>query len=127
MNTAECGEPFKLIWCIGSLHQEDVTRLLFHIGDLQFDIAEALIDAQNLENALRVLDILVKSPDYSLAAVWLKKGECHEALKQPLEQMKSYREVVKLAPGNTKAYLALCKVLRQLARFREALEVSPDT
>lgn len=46
------------------------------IGDLYLDVAEALMLGHKYTDALRLLIPLVKSKNFSLAAVWLKHAEC---------------------------------------------------
>lgn len=45
-------------------------------GMLYFDIAEALMSSQYYQEALTILIPLVKTKNFSLAAIWLKHAEC---------------------------------------------------
>nr|XP_039261100.1 general transcription factor 3C polypeptide 3-like [Styela clava] len=118
--------PMKCFNVVEDIFHEICGMDASEYGDLQFDIAELLMDECLYVEAIFVLDILVTSSDYSLAAVWLKKGECHRELGQDIAEMNCFKQVVKKAPGHTKAYLALCKVLRKLGKCREAIDVVRD-
>ena len=48
-------------------------------GDCYLDIAEALMMQERFEDALSLLDPLVQSEKFSLAAVWLKHADCLRA------------------------------------------------
>lgn len=90
-------------------------------GDCYLDIAEALIAEQRYADALRLLVPLVRSDNYSLAAVWLRHADCHRAIGNTIEAIDSYRQVVRLAPQHFDARLTLSALLKQLGRHTEAM------
>lgn len=96
------------------IHVEDA-------GDCYLDIAEALIAERRYADALRLLVPLVRSDNYSLAAVWLRHADCHRAIGNTREAIDSYRQVVRLAPQHFDARLTLSALLKQMGRHAEAM------
>ena len=90
-------------------------------GDCYLDIAEALMVQEQYAAALRLLDPLVKSESYALAAVWLRHADCLRAEKRFTEAIDSYKNVVKLS-HHLEARLTLAALLKQEGRMEEALE-----
>uniref|UniRef100_H2ZEG1 General transcription factor IIIC, polypeptide 3 n=1 Tax=Ciona savignyi TaxID=51511 RepID=H2ZEG1_CIOSA len=106
------------------------------IGDLHFDIAEAYTEVGEHVQALVVLNLLVTSPNYSLAAVWLKHAECERICGNLEKSLKSYRQCVRLAPGHIEAHIKYAETLKLAGRYSEAnktledadsYEAEPDT
>uniref|UniRef100_A0A336LRC3 CSON001812 protein n=1 Tax=Culicoides sonorensis TaxID=179676 RepID=A0A336LRC3_CULSO len=98
-------------------------------GDCYLDVAEALIKEEKYEYALKLLTPLVKSTNYSLAAVWLRHADCHREMGNIAEAISSYRCVINLAQ-HLGARLTLAALLKQKGEFDEALDAlyqSPDT
>lgn len=91
-------------------------------GDCHLDIAEALIAEQRWADALRLLVPLVRSENFSLAAVWLRHADCHRAIGNTQEAIDSYSQVVRLAPQHFDARLTQSALLKQLGRHAEAME-----
>ncbi|XP_071447733.1 general transcription factor 3C polypeptide 3 [Hetaerina americana] len=91
-------------------------------GDLYLDVAEALMSESCHELALRLLNPLVQTKNYGLAAVWLRKAECLRECGRYNDAVDSYKTVVQLAPGHADARLALSEILRKIGRQSEALE-----
>lgn len=96
------------------IHVEDA-------GDCYLDVAEALIAERRYADALRLLVPLVRSDNYSLAAVWLRHADCHRAIGNTREAIDSYRQVVRLAPQHFDARLTLSALLKQMGRHAEAM------
>uniref|UniRef100_H2ZEG2 General transcription factor IIIC, polypeptide 3 n=1 Tax=Ciona savignyi TaxID=51511 RepID=H2ZEG2_CIOSA len=94
------------------------------IGDLHFDIAEAYTEVGEHVQALVVLNLLVTSPNYSLAAVWLKHAECERICGNLEKSLKSYRQCVRLAPGHIEAHIKYAETLKLAGRYSEANKVS---
>lgn len=92
-------------------------------GDCYLDIAEALMKEERFSDALRLLVPLVKSNNFSLAAVWLRHADCHRAIGNIEDAIESYRNVVELAPQHFDARLTLSALLKQLGRNDEAMWV----
>lgn len=60
---------------------------------MQFDIAEVYMEIKQFATAIKVLEVLVDSPTYSLAGVWLKKAECHRELREYHKSKLCYMQV----------------------------------
>jgi general transcription factor 3C polypeptide 3 (transcription factor C subunit 4) len=92
-------------------------------GDLFLDIVEALMAKSRYEEAMLLLRPLVESEAFSRAAVWLTHGECLRHLSQTELAVKSYQNVMQLAPQHVQARLTLSSLLCQLEKFNDALDV----
>lgn len=90
-------------------------------GDCYLDIAEALIAKKRYKDALRLLDPLVLSKSFSLAAVWLLQADCLRAIEKFPEAIESYKMVVELSQHKD-ARLTLAALLKQQGRMEEAIE-----
>ena len=90
-------------------------------GDCLLDIAEALMKEKQFREALRLLDPLVNSQNYSLAAVWLRHAECNRSVGNNEEAIKSYKIVVQLAQ-HLDARLTLSALLKNQGRIEESLD-----
>lgn len=90
-------------------------------GDCYLDIAEALMKEERYRDAITLLNPLVQSENYSLAAVWLRHADCHRAVEEFDEAIKSYAQVVTLAPQHFEARLTLAALLKRQGRDVEAL------
>lgn len=121
----------KICVCLVHLNATNLTaelidNILKHIdvekgGDCYMDVAEALISKKNFEGALRMLDPLVKSKLFSLAAVWLKHAECLRILNRFTEAIDSYKKVVELSQ-HRESRLTLAALLKQEGRMIESLD-----
>ncbi|KAL7017526.1 hypothetical protein ACKWTF_010409 [Chironomus riparius] len=121
----------KMCICLIHLNADDlvpvlIDNVLLYIdvengGDCYLDIAEALILKSNFPGALRLLDPLVKSKTYSLAAVWLKHADCLRVMDKYPEAIESYKIVVELSQHND-ARLTLAALLKHEGRMTEALD-----
>lgn len=92
-------------------------------GDLFLDIAETLMGKKQFERALMLLDPLVNSDNYSLAAVWLRHAECWVGCKDIKKAIKSYEVVRKLSPQHLGARTSLAKLYELKGQFSKAIEV----
>lgn len=92
-------------------------------GDLYIDVAEAYAENGDCEEALPILDMLIATKNFSLAGVWLKKGECLTSLGRLEEAALAYSQVVSLAPNHLDARLVLASLHQQLGRPNQALDV----
>lgn len=92
-------------------------------GDCYLDVAEALMKMELFSEAIRLLEPLVKSKNYSLAAVWLRHADCHRAIGEYDKAIESYTQVVGMAPQHFDARLTLAALLKQQGRDGEALRV----
>lgn len=88
-------------------------------GDCFLDIAEALMKEQRYRDAIKLLNPLVKSKNYCLAAVWLRHADCYRAIDEWEEAIRSYAQVVALAPQHFEARLTLAALLKQQGRDDE--------
>ncbi|XP_077535333.1 general transcription factor 3C polypeptide 3 [Haemaphysalis longicornis] len=80
-------------------------------GDLLLDVAEAFLDEGQPARALPLLQALVRTKNYGLAAVWLRYGECLQLLGRLSEATEAYERTCDLAPSHAHARLALCQLL----------------
>lgn len=92
-------------------------------GDLFLDLAEALMDKKEFHRALILLDPLVESSNFSLAAVWLRHAECWVGCNDMDKAIKSYEIVRKLSPQHLGARIALAKLYKEAERYDKAIEV----
>ncbi|PSN53925.1 hypothetical protein C0J52_02409, partial [Blattella germanica] len=92
-------------------------------GDLYLDVAEALMSEERFEEALKLLNPLVESDNYSLPAVWLRQAECLNACHQIEKAAAAYEIVVQQAPQHLEARIILSGLLNDLGRGEEALAV----
>lgn len=104
---------------------ENITKYIDveEAGDCYLDIAEALMKEKRYLEALKLLIPLVKSKNYSLAAVWLRHADCYRAINQIDEAIESYQHVVKLAPQHFDARLTLSALLKQQGKYAAAMTV----
>lgn len=99
-------------------------------GDLFLDVAEALMGKKKFHRALRLLEPLVESKNFSLAAVWLRHAECWVGCKDLKRAMSSYEIVRELSPQHLQARLELAKLYKLKGQFNKAIEVlkqDPET
>ncbi|KAK1133067.1 hypothetical protein K0M31_014429 [Melipona bicolor] len=92
-------------------------------GDLFLDIAEALMGKKEFKQALMLLEPLVNSNNYSLAAVWLRHAECWVGCKDLQKAIKSYEVVKQLSPQHLGARTALAKLYQLKGQYNKAIEV----
>lgn len=92
-------------------------------GDCYLDVAEALMKMERFSDAIRLLEPLVQSKNYSLAAVWLRFADCHRAIEEYDKAIDSYLQVVAMAPQHFDARLTLSALLKRQGREGEALRV----
>ncbi|XP_078034927.1 general transcription factor 3C polypeptide 3 isoform X1 [Augochlora pura] len=92
-------------------------------GDLFLDIAETLMGKKEFEHALLLLDPLVNSANYSLAAVWLRHAECWVGCKELKKAIKSYEVVTKLSPQHLGARIALAKLYQLRGQYNKAIDI----
>ncbi|CAH0563537.1 unnamed protein product [Brassicogethes aeneus] len=91
-------------------------------GDLYLDIVEALITVMPQE-ALKLLIPLVKSKNFSLAAIWLKYAECLSMCEMPEQSIEAYFTVMALAPQHVEVLYPLAMLLLNQGKQQEALDV----
>ncbi|XP_011067135.1 PREDICTED: general transcription factor 3C polypeptide 3 isoform X1 [Acromyrmex echinatior] len=92
-------------------------------GDLFLDVAEALMSKKEFHRAMILLDPLVKSSNFSLAAVWLRHAECWVGCNDVDKAIESYETVRKLSPQHLGARLALAKLYKKSERYDKAIQV----
>ncbi|KAJ6650016.1 General transcription factor 3C polypeptide 3 [Pseudolycoriella hygida] len=104
---------------------ENITKFIDveEAGDCWLDIAEALMKENRFHEALKLLIPLVKSKNYSLAAVWLRHADCFRAINQIDQAIESYQQVVKLAPQHFDARLTLSALLKKQGKYAAAMTV----
>ncbi|XP_064605107.1 general transcription factor 3C polypeptide 3-like [Liolophura sinensis] len=90
-------------------------------GDLYLDVAEAYMHLGRYKDARPILEMLVKTKNYSLAAVWLRYAECLSILGEVDRSEEAYAKVVELAPNHTEARVALSNLQQQMGRADEAI------
>lgn len=92
-------------------------------GDLFLDVAEALMDKNEFQRALILLDPLVESSNFSLAAVWLRHAECWVGCNDTNKAIKSYEAVRRLSPQHLGARLVLAKLYKEKELYDKAIQV----
>nr|XP_031843348.1 general transcription factor 3C polypeptide 3 [Nomia melanderi] len=92
-------------------------------GDLFLDIAETLMGKREFERALLLLDPLVNSSNYSLAAVWLRHAECWVGCKDLKKAIESYEVVTKLSSQHLGARIALAKLYQLKGQYNKAIDI----
>lgn len=92
---------------IGIFLESDVENF----GDIYLDVAEALVENDHHEEALKLLEILTQSPTFSMAAVWLKYANSLSALQQIDSSIVAYRHVISLVPSSEDARISLAVLL----------------
>lgn len=92
-------------------------------GDLFLDVAEAFMNGKEFERALRLLEPLVNSENFSLAAVWLRHAECWVGCHDFTKAIKSYEIVRKLSPQHLGARMELAKLYKLKGQFNKAIQV----
>ncbi|XP_015178066.1 PREDICTED: general transcription factor 3C polypeptide 3 [Polistes dominula] len=92
-------------------------------GDLFLDVAESFMGKNEFQRALLLLDPLVESTNFSLAAVWLRHAECWVGCKDLKKAIKSYEVVKQLSPQHLGARLALAKLYKFKGQYAKAAEV----
>ncbi|XP_031635325.1 general transcription factor 3C polypeptide 3 [Contarinia nasturtii] len=112
-------KAFHLMECL-------IENIFTHInvtdaGDCYLDVAEALMKMDRYSEAIRLLEPLLKSQNYSLAAVWLRHADCYRAIGDCDKAIASYSQVVAMAPQHFDARLTLAALLKQQGRDGEAL------
>ncbi|XP_064477009.1 general transcription factor 3C polypeptide 3-like [Ornithodoros turicata] len=110
----------KLIVCLVHLGAHNLVQGLVEdlqkenieeVGDLYLDVAEAYMEQELYSQALPLLQTLVATVNYNLAAVWLRYAECLQQLGRLEEATDVYRRVCKMAPAHAEARMALCTLL----------------
>ncbi|XP_025995766.2 general transcription factor 3C polypeptide 3 isoform X1 [Solenopsis invicta] len=92
-------------------------------GDLFLDVAETLMGKKEFQLAMVLLDPLVKSSNFSLAAVWLRHAECWVGCDNLDKAIESYEAVRKLSPQHLGARLALAKLYKKSEQYDKAIKV----
>ncbi|KAK2168890.1 hypothetical protein LSH36_13g03043 [Paralvinella palmiformis] len=108
--------------CVNAIADSVLNENPVEVGDLHLDIAEAYIDKGLYKKAKTILAGLVKTKDYNLAAVWLRYGECLNAVGELQSAVRAYKKVVELAPMHLGARVSLASIQQQLGKHEEALE-----
>lgn len=99
-------------------------------GDLFLDVAEALMSKREFRRALLLLDPLVRSTNFSLAAVWLRHAECWVGCDDLDRAVESYEAVRRLSPRHLGARLALAALYESGGLYDRAIQVlhqDPET
>ncbi|EZA58406.1 hypothetical protein DMN91_006341 [Ooceraea biroi] len=99
-------------------------------GDLFLDVAEALMGRKEFQRALLLLNPLVESRNFSLAAVWLRHAECWAACNDFDKAVNSYEAVRRLSPQHLGAKLSLATLYEDSGLYDRAIEVlyqDPET
>lgn len=92
-------------------------------GDLFLDIAEALMGKKQFVKALSLLEPLVHSSNYSLAAVWLRYAECWMGCGDVQKAIESYEIVCNLSPRHIEAKLELARLYEERNMLNEAIAI----
>ncbi|XP_024880355.1 general transcription factor 3C polypeptide 3-like [Temnothorax curvispinosus] len=92
-------------------------------GELFLDVAEALMGKKEFQCAMVLLDPLVKSSNFSLAAVWLRHAECWVGCNNLDKAIESYEAVRRLSPQHLGARLVLAKLYKKSEHYDKAIQV----
>lgn len=92
-------------------------------GDLFLDIAETFMGKREYQRALVLLEPLLKSQKFSLAAVWLRHAECWVGCDDIDKAINSYEVVRTLSPQHLDARLALANLYKKKQLYDNAIEV----
>lgn len=92
-------------------------------GDLFLDIAEAYMGKSHFDRALRLLEPLVSSKNYSLAAVWLRHAECWTGCGNLSKAIQSYEMVRRLSPQHLGARIELARLYEIENELDKAIDV----
>ncbi|XP_062578498.1 general transcription factor 3C polypeptide 3-like [Saccostrea cucullata] len=103
---------------VAPLFEEEVEE----VGDLYLDVAEAYIDQGYYAEAKPILQRLVCSENYNLAAVWLRLAECLNSLGDLERAEEAYSKVVEMAPSHIGARMSLSTLQQHLGKHEEALK-----
>lgn len=122
----------KFVICVIKLKSNHlVTQLIDEIvinddvelyGDLYLDVIEALMPGMPQE-ALKLLIPLIKSKNFSLAAIWLKYAECLSMCNMIEQAIEAYFTVMSLAPQHIEVLYPLAMLLLKQDKQQEALDV----
>ncbi|XP_048758832.1 general transcription factor 3C polypeptide 3-like isoform X2 [Ostrea edulis] len=93
------------------------------VGDLYLDVAEAYMDQEYFAEAKSILQQLVHSENFNLAAVWLRLAECLNSLGELEGAVDAYSKVVEMAPSHIGARMSLSTLQQHLGKHEEALKV----
>ena len=99
-------------------------------GDLFLDIAEALMRKKEFRRALILLEPLVNSKNFSMAAVWLRHAQCWEGCNDLKRAIKSFEKVLELQPMHAGVRLQLTKLYKLGGQFNKAIDIlkqNPET
>ncbi|ODM94776.1 General transcription factor 3C polypeptide 3 [Orchesella cincta] len=107
---------------------EQIVNRLLAVEDINnfglqlFEIAEAYIAKKENRAALRLLNPLINSDNYSEAEVWLRYAECLYMINKYEDAAAAYEKVISLAPNHKIAKLNLSIILQRLGKYDGALE-----
>ncbi|KAJ8307080.1 hypothetical protein KUTeg_015164 [Tegillarca granosa] len=103
---------------IEPLFEENIEEM----GDLYLDVAEAYMENKYYHDAKPILQQLVCSAHYNLAAVWLKFAECLNSLGEFDHAVQAFSRVVELAPAHVGARMSLSTLQQKLGKHEEAIQ-----
>ncbi|KAK3091938.1 hypothetical protein FSP39_023840 [Pinctada imbricata] len=121
----------KLIVCIIFMKRGDIVEEIIDplydesvddVGDLYLDIAEMYMEMNMNKKAKPLLQRLVCSANYSLAAVWLRYAECLNKLGEIGNAAQAYGQVIELAPSHVGARMTLSSLQQKLGKHEEAIQ-----
>ncbi|XP_034933686.1 general transcription factor 3C polypeptide 3-like isoform X2 [Chelonus insularis] len=92
-------------------------------GDLFLDVAEALMSRKEYSRSIKVLEPLINSENYSLAAVWLRYAECWVGCKNLKKAILAYEIVTKLSPQHLEAKLQLSTLYKCMKLYDRAIDI----
>ncbi|XP_050402015.1 general transcription factor 3C polypeptide 3 isoform X1 [Patella vulgata] len=113
----KCLDVVKSIKC--SLFEETVEE----VGDLFLDVAEAYMEVSSHQDAIPILQDLVKSVNFNKAAVFLRYAECLNSIGDLQAAVEAYTKVVELAPAHFGARVSLSALQQQLGKHEEAVQI----
>ncbi|KAK9238729.1 hypothetical protein V1525DRAFT_87424 [Lipomyces kononenkoae] len=92
-------------------------------ADLYLDVAEALVDAEQYEQALALYAPLAEIEEYATPQLVMAMGRCLQGLADFEQAEAAYQTVITSDHGNLDARIALAEVYEATGKRREALEL----
>ncbi|GIX70566.1 general transcription factor 3C polypeptide 3 [Caerostris extrusa] len=92
-------------------------------GYFYLDVADALIEVQEYQEAKSFLFLLISTQSYNLPTVWMKYADCLHVLSNVQEAIQAYHKVLDLAPDVQQARLTLSKIFLAMGRRKEATDI----
>ncbi|KAK9368534.1 hypothetical protein V1509DRAFT_623193 [Lipomyces kononenkoae] len=105
-------------------HSDEPTDEVYRrYADLYLDVAEALVDAEQYEQALALYAPLAEIEEYATPQLVMAMGRCLQGLADFEQAEAAYQTVITSDHSNLDARIALAEVYEATGKRREALEL----